>query len=58
MYYDTKTKKFYDSEFDVCFGDERKTPQVKVKGAFDDVMEVKTDDNNNKNKKNEFDIFE
>lgn len=45
MYYDKKTGKYYDSEFDLCFeGHEKELPKVKI-NSFDDLLDIKVEDN-------------
>lgn len=40
MYWSEKDRRFYDSELDYCFGNERKTPKVTYKNEFDGLMDV------------------
>jgi len=59
MYYDNKTRKFYDSEYDTCFGNERKMPQVNT-NEFDGlvvVQEQPTKQNKCNDDRLNFDVF-
>lgn len=59
MYWSKEKMRFYDSELDYCFGNERKTPKIKCKNEFDGVMDVQiTSPSQPKNETNFNDIFE
>lgn len=59
MYWSKEEMRFYDSELDYCFGNERKTPKIKCKNEFDGVMDVQiTSPSQPKNETNFNDIFE
>lgn len=61
MYWSKEEKKFYDSELDYCFGNERILPKIKYKTEYDDLLDVKepVKEQNKMNNASDFDaIFE
>lgn len=61
MYWSEKDRRFYDSELDYCFGNERTFQKIKYKTEYDDLLDVKepVKKQNKMNSASDFDaIFE